>query len=67
MNINKNFCINLSDLELGINPLGLPLKSISNIYVGSAYLHVTIMKYSKECHWSFGPKGQSPVDLDLCF
>lgn len=65
--VSKNFFVNLSDWELGVNFLGLPLKYISNIYVFSAYLNVTIMKYSKEYHWSFDAKGQFPVDLDFCF
>lgn len=29
---SKKICINLSDLELGVSFLGLPLKSISNTY-----------------------------------
>lgn len=53
LDISKNFFISLSDLELGVNFLGLTLKYISNIYALSAYLRAPIMNYSKEYHCSF--------------
>lgn len=65
--IGSNFFINLSNLEVSVNFLGLPLKYTWNIDVCSAYLNVTIMKYSREYHWSFGPEGSFPVGLDFCF
>lgn len=59
--ISRNFLINLSNLELSVNFLGLPLKYAWSIDVCSAYLNVTTMECSKEYYWSFGPEGPFPV------